>query len=414
MAAPGSGGSAPPPPIPCKEAFSRLVNSCGKKTTAPATPKFIKKLEDIPEIALPEEKPMQIALALAQRGLVGQFMGLWPSSKTTDDWIQRNWKPNLAHGVTCYPVGRGYFVFEFISEEDRDLIFRNGPYFMGSQGLYLNKWTPDFDPMLDTPKEVPVWVRLPNLPLHCWDSESLQRIGNGVGRYIDRADNRGQYSCARICVEVDLEAGLPEAVKLSIGTWTHYQKLDYEHLPFKCRNCQEHGHFQRNCPKIQANGKEDAEGWQKVRRGKNSNNARGKEKRTQEPLKEGQPSHKAPEAPQSTPIVPETTENEISQSVTPATKSPIKSRILVNEHISLTSHEDLDILEEEAEEASSPKGSPEQPKRGRKSEKRRREEQANKEVAQGTQHTIPDMTHTRSGAKPGKTPKGGPPLPPLK
>jgi hypothetical protein len=66
---------------------------------APAIPKFIKKLEDIPEIALPEERPMQIALALAQRGLVGQFMGLWPSSKTTDDWIQRNWKPNLTQGL---------------------------------------------------------------------------------------------------------------------------------------------------------------------------------------------------------------------------------------------------------------------------------------------------------------------------
>jgi hypothetical protein len=414
MAAPGGGASAPPPLIPNKEAFRRLVNSSGKKSVAPAIPKFIKKLEDIPEIALPEERPMQIALALAQRGLVGQFMGLWPSSKTTDDWIQRNWKPNLAHGVTCYPVGRGFFVFEFISEEDRDLIFRNGPYFMGSQGLYLNKWTPDFDPMVDTPKEVPVWVRLPNLPMHCWDSESLQRIGNGVGRYIDRADNRGQYSCARICVEVDLEAGLPEAVKLSIGTWTHFQKLDYEHFPFKCRNCQEHGHFQRNCPKIQSNGKEDAEGWQKVKRGKNSYNARGKDKRTQEPLKNGQPSHNAPEGPQPHSNPAETNGNENPPSVPSVPNSPAKIPNQDNEYISLNSNADTEIPDEEVEEASSPKGTPEQPKRGRKSEKKRREEQANKEVALGTQYTLHEMPHTRSGAKPGKTPKGGLPPPPSK
>jgi len=142
-------------------------------------------LEEIPDIALPEEKPMKIALALAKRGLVGQFMGLWPSTKTTDDWIQRNWKANLKQGVTCYPVGRGFFVFEFISEEDRDLIFRNGPYFMGTHGLYLNKWTPDFDPSVDLPKEVSVWVRLPNLPVYCWDIESLQRIGNGIGHFIE-------------------------------------------------------------------------------------------------------------------------------------------------------------------------------------------------------------------------------------
>jgi hypothetical protein len=418
MAVPGGGTAVPPPQIPDDEAFRRLVNCKGKRTAAPLIPKFIKKLEEIPEIALPEERPMKIALALAQRGLVGQFMGLWPSSKTTDDWIQRNWKPNLTQGVTCYPVGRGFFVFEFISEEDRDLIFRNGPYFMGTQGLYLNKWTPDFDPLVDTPKEVPVWVRLPNLPLHCWDSESLQRIGNGVGRYIDRADHRGQYNCARICVEVDLEAGLPEAVKLSVGSWTHYQKLDYEHLPFKCRNCQEHGHFQRNCPKKQTTGKEDAEGWQKVKRGKNSNNARGKDKRNQEPIKGGQPSqnvYNVHESPQKNPSPADGTVGDVDPPLGPSeTISPTKRPSPDNEYIRLNSNTDTETQEEEEGEASSPKGTPEQPKRGRKSEKKRREEQASKEVAQGIQYSLPEMVHTRSGAKPGKTPKGGLPPPPNK
>ena len=209
--------------ISAEEAFRRLLAPAGKKPVAPSIPKFIKKLDAIPEIVLPEEKPIKIALTLAERGLVGQFMGLWPSTRTIDDWIQRNWRPHLKHSVTCYPVGRGFYIFEFISKDDQDLIFRNGPYFMGSQGLYLNRWTPDFDPNLDSPKEVPVWVRLPNLPAHCWNSESLEKIGNGLGRYIDKADPKGQYSCARICVEVDLEAGIPEAIKISVGDWHHFQ-----------------------------------------------------------------------------------------------------------------------------------------------------------------------------------------------
>jgi hypothetical protein len=90
--------------------------------------------------------------------------------------------------VTCYSVGKGFYIFEFISQEDRDLIFRNGPYFMGAQGLYLNRWTPNFDPALEIPKDVSVRVRLPNLPIHCWNSTSLQAIGNGLGHYIDKAD----------------------------------------------------------------------------------------------------------------------------------------------------------------------------------------------------------------------------------
>ena len=166
MASP-EGGLPPPSSSSATEAFNLLLRPLGEAPIAPAIPKFIKKLDSIPEIDLPSEIPIKIALALSDRGLVGQFMGLWPSTKTTDDWIQRNWRPQLKNSVTCYPVGRGFFIFEFISKEDRDLIFRNGPYFMGPQGLYLNRWTPDFNAEMDMPKEVPVWVRLPNLPVHC-------------------------------------------------------------------------------------------------------------------------------------------------------------------------------------------------------------------------------------------------------
>ena len=96
--------------------------------------------------------------------------------------------------MTYYAIGRGFFIFEFISKEDRDLVFRSGPYFMGSQGLYLNRWTPDFDPTVDVPKEVPVWVRLPNLSVHCWHFHLLQKIGNELDRFIDIANNKGQYT----------------------------------------------------------------------------------------------------------------------------------------------------------------------------------------------------------------------------
>ena len=92
--------------------------------------------------------------------------------------------------MASYSIERGYFLFDFESKEDKDLIFRNGPYFMGSQGLYLNGWTPDFDPWADTPKAVPVWVRLPNLPMHCWNPKSLEAIGSVLGKYIDMASSK--------------------------------------------------------------------------------------------------------------------------------------------------------------------------------------------------------------------------------
>ena len=88
---------------------------------------------------------------------------------------------------------------------------------MGPQGIYLIKCTLDFDPTQDVSFAIPVWVRLPHLPLHCWNSKSLETIGNKLGKYIDRSERKDQYSCARICVEVDLEIGLPEAINIIVA-----------------------------------------------------------------------------------------------------------------------------------------------------------------------------------------------------
>jgi len=219
--------SPPPPSSSTAEAFKILLASLPKKKCMEVA-KFVKRLEDIPVIALPPEGLIQVALSLADRALVGQFTGLWPSSKSTENWVARNWAPLIQEKVTSYFLRRGYFLFEFSAKEDKDLIFRNGPYFMGPQGLYLNKWMPDFDPAVDVPTAVPVWVRLPNLPVHCWNWDSLKHNGNTLGKFIYKANSKDQYDCARICVEVDLEVGLPEAIKIVVGPWTHIQKLDYE------------------------------------------------------------------------------------------------------------------------------------------------------------------------------------------
>jgi len=85
--------------------------------------------------------------------------------------------------------------------------------------------------------------------LHCWSSKTLETIRNTLGKYIDTTDKKGQYSCARICVEVDLEVGLPKAIKLIVAKWSNLQELDYEKLPFKCRHFHGYGHFVRNCRK---------------------------------------------------------------------------------------------------------------------------------------------------------------------
>ena len=131
--------------------------------------------------------------------------------------------------------------------------------------------------------------------MHCWNPKSLKAIGDALGKYIDMASPKDQYACARICVEVDLEAGLPEAINLTVGNWSHIQKLDYEQLPFKCRGCHEYVHFIRNCPKT-PDQQEKGDGWHRVNRSRAKNQNGGGPKRG-----EGNgPSGKSQEPPRST------------------------------------------------------------------------------------------------------------------
>ena len=96
----------------------------------------------------------------------------------------------------------------------------------------------------------------------------METIENKLGKYIDRAESKDQYSCARICVEVDLETGFPEAINLTMEDWSQIHDLNYEHLPFKCLHCHGYGHFARNCKKKTEETLilEKAEQWTQVKK----------------------------------------------------------------------------------------------------------------------------------------------------
>lgn len=54
----------------------------------------------------------------------------------------------------------------------------------------------------------------------------------------------------RICVEVDLEKGLLEALQINLDGWSHHQTLDYEQILYKYNACHVYGHF---CQKLSKN-----------------------------------------------------------------------------------------------------------------------------------------------------------------
>jgi hypothetical protein len=100
---------------------------------------------------------------------------------------------------------------------------------MGPRGMYLDRWTFDFDPEVEIKNVVPIWVKLPHLPLHCRGDYVFRCIG----KFINKVEPKPpMFAYVHICVEVDLEKWILEAIKLVLDGWTHIQKLDYKQLPF--------------------------------------------------------------------------------------------------------------------------------------------------------------------------------------
>jgi len=164
-------------------------------------------------------------------------------------WITSKWKPK---GQVTLQLGpKGFFTAIFNCLEDKSRIFEGGPYFFNSSGLYLREWKERFDLDKEDFSWDPFWIRMYSLPAEYWKEETLRDIGNNLGTFIKASEEtktRRYTSYARIYVQMHLTKDLADSVSLFHDDFEWIQTLDYEHIPFRCRKCHEHGHLFRDCP----------------------------------------------------------------------------------------------------------------------------------------------------------------------
>lgn len=64
---------------------------------------------------------------------------------------------------------------------------------------------------------------------------------------------KGKRKCnatyARICVGMEFNKGFPQEVYLMAPNYVWVQKLNYDNISFRCRECYERGHVIKNYPK---------------------------------------------------------------------------------------------------------------------------------------------------------------------
>lgn len=129
-------------------------------------------------------------------------------------------------------------------------MLQGGPWFINGYIIGMDAWSPGFDPTSLKDLSSAVWIRLPQLPLMCWDRANIARIATRVGLplWIDSATNEwGRMVYACVCVRIILSKPLPGGVSVTSSFLNFFQPVEYEGLASMCSRCGCIGHLEGTC-----------------------------------------------------------------------------------------------------------------------------------------------------------------------
>lgn len=148
--------------------------------------------------------------------VVMYVVGDTPTITALSQFVSKDW--NHLQKPLIYKHTEGYFVVKFASEADRDEVLCAGPHSFRGKPIVIKPWNPNFDFHQEVLRVIPLWVKLQNLPLSCWSSDSLSRIGSllGVPLWADTCTSKQlRVSFARLLIEVDVTVPLPESISVA-------------------------------------------------------------------------------------------------------------------------------------------------------------------------------------------------------
>ncbi|CAK8577790.1 unnamed protein product [Lathyrus sativus] len=154
-------------------------------------------------------------------------------------FMEKTW--NFVAMPELYYNDEGYFVLRFKNNEDKEKIMEQGPYFIYGKPIFLRYWTTDFEIKEDLLHVLPLWITLPNLPLHLGGEKSISKITSAVGKPIttDKCTAKKlRISYARVLVEVDITQKMRDKVCIKDHNGRILeQKIEYEWKPVYCQSC---------------------------------------------------------------------------------------------------------------------------------------------------------------------------------
>ena len=105
--------------------FQRIVASSAPLSSSVSSSSHFVKRSQVPSVKLSFMASKRKVVTLSEKGLIGLFTGLWPSPRSVEVWLNKNWRVLIQGEVQQMFCSKGYFAFIF---EKR------------GSGSYLQKW----------------------------------------------------------------------------------------------------------------------------------------------------------------------------------------------------------------------------------------------------------------------------------
>lgn len=103
-----------------------------------------------------------------------------------------------------------FFIFKFGSMLDKEQCLEDGPWMFHNRLSFLQIWQPTMVLNKESPRFVPLWIKIFDVPLEFWSSEGLSYIASAVGKPLGMGKvtvdmcqlGVGLIAFARVLVEV--------------------------------------------------------------------------------------------------------------------------------------------------------------------------------------------------------------------
>ncbi|KAK1278990.1 hypothetical protein QJS04_geneDACA020178 [Acorus gramineus] len=243
----------PAPPAPPSSRIERWTDLFPNGPSSSSHPlKFFDPiLEDQDPLAVIDDEDCAEALDYWSNCVVGYIIGTVPVYTPFLQFLKRLWK--LKGEIKLLLRGNGFFLIKFFLPEDMQMVLEGGPWTMANRPFIMRKWTPDSQMEQARLSSIPVWVRIPYLPLHLWSSNAISKITSLIGTplFMDTPTRmRTRISYARVCVEVQAGTNLPDFVCVRSNGELIQLPVLYDWKPQACSACSTFGHDNAMCGKF--------------------------------------------------------------------------------------------------------------------------------------------------------------------